>query len=96
MKGPFKMINEEAQEWYVYICISNAGHYYFGISPDPLKRLVKHNSNEGSKMARDQGVFKLVYVSKPFADKSTARKREIQLKGWTRKKKEKHISGDWE
>ena len=90
------MINEEAQEWYVYICNSNAGHCYVGISPDPEKRTAKHNSGEGSKMAKDQGKFTLVYVSKSFPDKSTARKQELQLKSWTREKKEKLISGEWE
>jgi len=47
-------------------------------------------------MASDQGSFRLMYVSKPYSDKSIARKREIQIKGWTRLKKEKLIKGEWE
>jgi predicted GIY-YIG superfamily endonuclease len=82
--------------WYVYICKSAASHYYVGISPDPAERLVKHNSGLGSKMARDQGVFTLLYVSRPFSSKSQARKREIQIKGWSREKKEKLINGEWQ
>lgn len=87
-KGP-------SMKWYVYICESKAHHYYVGISPDPIARLEKHNTGRGSKMTRDQGAFKLLYISQPFVDKSSARKREIQLKGWSREKKEKLITGVW-
>ena len=83
-------------EWHVYVCLSRAGHYYVGISPEPNKRVVLHNSGKGAKMASDQGSFRLMYVSKPYSDKSIARKREIQIKGWTRLKKEKLIKGEWE
>ena len=54
-----------------------------------------HNQGYGSKMAKDQGKFELVYTSDSFASKSEARKREIQLKGWSRLKKEKLISGEY-
>jgi predicted GIY-YIG superfamily endonuclease len=81
--------------WFVYICQSMADHYYIGISPNPLLRTVKHNKGIGAKMARDQGHFKLLYISSPFQSKSEARKREMQLKNWTRAKKEKLIRGEW-
>jgi len=82
--------------WYVYICQSKALYYYVGISPNPQQRLTKHNNGQGSKMAKDQGVFKLLYVSRSFLNKSEARKREVQIKGWSRMKKEKLVSGEWE
>ena len=81
-------------EWYVYIAQAKTGYYYVGISPDPEKRLGKHNSGKGSQMALQQGPFKIVYVSPSYQNKSEARKREIQLKGWTRKK-EKLIAVEW-
>ena len=37
----------------------------------------------------------LVYVSEKFLDRSSARKREAQIKKWTKNKKEKLIRGDW-
>lgn len=83
------------EPWFVYICKSAAKHYYIGISPDPYKRVVKHNKGTGSKMALDQGRFTLLYVSLPFSGKSEARKREIQIKRWGRTKKEKLITGEW-
>jgi len=88
--------DESKTPWFVYICASNAGHYYVGISPNPGDRVKIHNAGYGSKMARDQGKFKLVYVSNAYSGKSSARKREIQLKGWSRRKKEMLIKGKWE
>ena len=81
--------------WYVYICISKAGYYYVGISPNPRKRLEKHNSGHGAKMAIDQGGFDIVYISDSFVNKSLARKREIQIKKWSRDKKKKLIDHHW-
>ncbi|KKU75635.1 MAG: hypothetical protein UY01_C0007G0013 [Candidatus Nomurabacteria bacterium GW2011_GWB1_47_6] len=81
--------------WYVYIAKSRFGFYYTGISPDPKTRILKHNIGKGSQMAKDQGPFKLVYVSDKFPNKSEARKREIQIKSWRRDKKEKLINREW-
>lgn len=81
--------------WFVYIAQSRFRNYYTGISPDPQKRIDKHNIGDGSQFARDQGPVRLVYVSKPFPNKSEARKREIQIKGWAKVKKQKLISGEW-
>ncbi|HLC91438.1 MAG TPA: GIY-YIG nuclease family protein [Candidatus Saccharimonadales bacterium] len=89
------LTESKTKPWFVYICKSKAGHYYVGISPDPKQRLLKHNTGQGSKMASDQGQFRLLYTSKAFTNKSEARKREIQIKGWTIHKKEKLISGQW-
>lgn len=38
-------------------------------------------------MAKQQDPFILIYTSKPFPNKSRARKREIQIKSWSREKK---------
>ena len=50
----------------------------------------------GAKFGVNQGPFVLAYAYAPFPDKSSARICEIQLKGWTREKKEKLIKGEWE
>ncbi len=83
------------ESWFVYICKSNTGRYYTGISNDPQRRLKDHNFRNGAQFARDQGPFTLVYVSSSFETKSAARKREIQIKGWRREKKENLIAGKW-
>lgn len=81
--------------WYVYIAKTRTGYYYTGITTDPESRILKHNKGKGSQMGRQQGPFVLLYKSYPFADKSQARKREAQIKRWSRKKKEKLINSEW-
>jgi predicted GIY-YIG superfamily endonuclease len=81
--------------WYLYICKARTGRLYTGIAKSPEKRLIQHNNKTGSQFARDQGPFELVYISPPFSSKTSARLREIQVKGWARSKKEKLISGEW-
>lgn len=81
--------------WYVYIAQAKTGRFYVGITTDSKKRIIKHNSGKGSRFAVIQGPLNLVYVSPMFGSKSEARKREIQIKIWSRKKKIKLINGDW-
>ena len=81
--------------WHVYIAQAPTGRYYTGITEDPNQRIIDHNAGRGSKFSQDQGKLQLIYVSSPFANKSSARLREMQIKGWTRVKKEKLIQGEW-
>ena len=81
--------------WYVYIAEAKTGRYYTGITTNPDKRIIKHNSGKGSRFAIEQGPFELKYSSESFPNKSAARKREIQIKSWTREKKLKLISDEW-
>ena len=81
--------------WYVYIAQAKTGRYYVGMTINPKRRIADHNRGKGAKLAIDQGAFVLKYISDPFTSKSEARKREIQIKGWTREKKEKLIHGEW-
>lgn len=79
-------------EWYVYIlrCVDNS--YYVGITNHLQKRIDLHNSKKGSIYLLSKLPVKLEY-SELWPNKSEARKREIQIKGWTRIKKEKLING---
>ncbi|MFA7682404.1 MAG: GIY-YIG nuclease family protein [Candidatus Peribacteraceae bacterium] len=81
--------------WFVYIAQARTGRYYTGITTDPRRRISDHNKGKGAKFAKDQGDLTLVYKSSPHESKSEARTREIQIKGWTRAKKEKLIGGEW-
>jgi putative endonuclease len=80
--------------WYLYIAKARTGRFYTGISTDPAKRIARHNRGEGARFAIQQGPFELVYISPPFTDKSTVRKREIQIKDWSQVKKNRLISGE--
>jgi len=81
--------------WYVYIAQAVTGRYYTGITTHPKRRADNHNEGKGAKFAHDQGQLRLVYVSPSFTGKSSARLRELQIKGWTRAKKEKLIRSEW-
>ena len=101
LKGPTKhhtkhsLLPSAAMAWHVYIAQAPTGRYYTGITTDPHRRIQEHNRDEGAKFAYDQGALRLLYVSPPLPDRSSARKREIQIKGWSREKKEKLIKGEW-
>lgn len=79
--------------WYLYIAQARTGNYYVGITTEPKRRIEDHNNGRGCRMAVNQGPFKLVFTSPKLPNQSTARKREIEIKGWARKKKQKLIDG---
>lgn len=83
------------KDWAVYIARTKSDYLYTGISNDVDKRIEKHNTGKGSKFARMHGEFQLVYRSN-FMTKSDALKREIQIKGWSRSKKDKLVADEWE
>lgn len=85
--------SKSPNNWCVYIARARTGKFYTGITNNVQRRISIHNQFKGSKFAKDQGRFTLVYVSEPFENKSFARKREIQIKGWCREKKIKLING---
>ena len=80
--------------WYVYIAKSQTERFYTGFSNSPENRIIEHNLGKGSKFAINRGPLQLVYVSLSCLNKSEARKREIQIKKWSRFKKLKLIKGD--
>ena len=80
--------------WFTYILRCKDGSFYVGITNDVQKRVQMHNTDIGSIYLLNKLPVKLIY-SEEYANKSLARKREIQLKGWSKTKKEKLISGVW-
>ncbi len=78
--------------WHTYILICRDKSYYVGITNDLERRLALHNFGKGSKYLLSKLPVALVY-SEEYPDKSTARTREIQLKKWSRIKKETLIKG---
>lgn len=88
----------EAQGGYmysVYILKNSKNHLYVGCTEDTDIRLKRHNSGDGAEFTKRNKDFKLVYEEKcPTLLK--ARRRESQLKGSSRAKKEALIKGDLE
>ena len=80
---------------YLYILRSaNARRaLYVGVCDDVDSRLVQHNSGEVRSTSRFCP-WECVYVEE-WADFGSARKREVQIKKWTRLKKEALVLGEF-
>ena len=73
--------------WIVYILRCQDGSLYTGITTDLSARLAKHNAGTGAKYTRGRGPVELVW-SKKMKTGTEARKREAEIKGWSKAKKE--------
>jgi len=78
--------------WYLYILECNDGSYYTGITTDIPNRIEVHNNGKGAKYTRTHRPVKLVYYEECKSE-SEVRKREREIKGWRREKKEHLING---
>lgn len=72
--------------WYVYILLCTGNRLYTGITPDLEARFKKHTRGIGSRFTRAFKPLKIVY-SERCPDKSTALKREAEIKKWSHRKK---------
>lgn len=77
--------------WYVYIVRCADSSLYIGITPNIEKRIALHNSGKGAKYTSGRGPVELLY-NETHHDRSTATKREIELKKLSRKEKETLIA----
>ena len=74
-------------KWKVYIVECADGTYYTGITTDIKRRLLEHNySFKSAKYTRSRRPVRLVY-EEDSQDRSTASKREHQIKKMKRKDK---------
>lgn len=81
--------------YFVYILRNPRNKLYIGQTKNLEERVLRHNANQGARFTKDFQDFLLVY-SETCRNLQLAMKREKQLKGWTRAKKEALISGNIE
>jgi len=72
--------------WFVYILRCRDGSLYTGITNDIGKRLEAHNTGKGAKYTRSRAPVELVW-KEAKRNETYARKREAEIKGWTREEK---------
>ena len=91
------MVSEcnESNQWYVYLVKCSDKSLYTGITNNIERRIKEHNFHRGGRYTRSFGPVKLFWREE-HPDKSSALKREMQIKRWTRSKKEALISGNFE
>ncbi len=73
--------------YFVYMIKNSVNKLYVGISENPTERVNYHNSKRGAKFTKHLPDFVNVFLEQ-YDTLADARKREIQIKKWSRKKKE--------
>ena len=81
---------EKSGEWYVYILRCKDDTLYTGITDNLEKRIKMHNLGTGAKYTRGRGPVELRY-SETLPDKSSALRREHEIKKLSRYEKLKLI-----
>ncbi len=77
--------------WFVYLLLCDNKFFYVGITSNAPKRFNEHISGL-NKSTKEFPSIKFVYCEK-YKNKFEAAKREKQLKGWSRTKKQMLIEG---
>ncbi len=72
--------------YHLYILLCSDHSLYTGITKDIENRLKVHISGKGSKYVKSRAPFRLVYQER-LNSKSSALKRELEIKSWSREKK---------
>jgi putative endonuclease len=80
--------------FWVYLLRCSDGSYYTGHTDDLKKRLQEHQTGFVKSYTSIRRPIKLVYQQN-FLSREDAFAAERKIKGWSRKKKEAMIRGDW-
>ena len=81
--------------FYVYILRCADGSFYTGHTDDLESRIAEHEAGTFHGYTKKRLPVELVF-SDEFLSREDALDREMQIKGWSRSKKEALIAGDWE
>jgi len=76
--------------WFIYLLRLRDNSIYTGITKDIERRLEQHRNGSGSKYVRSRLPCQLVYKEQ-VGNKSKALKREAEIKGWSKERKEELI-----
>jgi putative endonuclease len=74
--------------YFCYILKCADGTFYTGWTTDPSRRERQHNAGSGARYTRIRRPVEMVYIEE-MGDKSSALKRELQIKAMTRERKKK-------
>mgnify|MGYP001575312054 CR=1 FL=1 len=78
------------KKYYFYLARCSDNSLYSGSCIDIKKREAKHNQGTGAKYTRSRRPIKIIFFEE-FQTLVEARRREAQIKGWTKIKKENLI-----
>ena len=77
--------------WYVYILRCRGGEYYTGIAKNIKERIKEHNSGK-CRYTKYRGPVELVYQEEIREGYGAARKREREMKDYSRERKERLLA----
>ncbi len=77
---------EPEKSYYVYLLHCGDGSYYCGYTTDLEARIAAHQAGRGARYTRGRGPLELVY-SEVFESRSSALRREAEIKRQRRKEK---------
>ncbi|MDF0644908.1 MAG: GIY-YIG nuclease family protein [Nitrospira sp.] len=80
--------------FWVYIVRCADGSYYTGHTDDLDRRLAEHHAGQVSGFTATRRPVTLLF-SEVFSTREEALASEQRIKGWSRKKKEAMLRGDW-
>ncbi len=86
-------VQAKSDQFFIYILRCADGAYYVGSTNDVAARVESHNAGRGPRFTACRRPVALVY-SEPHATMESARGREVQIKKWSRGKKEALIAGN--
>jgi len=78
--------DEQNKMYFVYILKCADSSLYTGITTNLVRRFQEHKNKIGSHYTTAKKAVKIVYSEKK-RNRSTASKRETEIKSWTRQKK---------
>lgn len=87
------LIMQKDFDWVVYIIKCQDGTLYTGITIDLNRRINEHENGKGAKYTKGRNPLRLVYTESNHS-KSTALKREAQIKSLSRSAKLQLIKTD--
>ncbi len=82
------------KDYFVYILKCSDESYYTGVTNNLERRIAEHNSGIIKGYTSNKLPVKLVFNNR-FSDINDAIRFEKQVKGWSRKKKEALIAGNY-
>jgi putative endonuclease len=85
--------HQSSMSWSVYIILCSDNTFYTGITVDVFRRFDQHAAGRGAKYFRSRQPKQLVYLE-PGHNRSSATKREIDLKNLSREEKSQMISSE--
>jgi predicted GIY-YIG superfamily endonuclease len=83
------------QDFYVYMLKCADNSYYIGHTDNLEQRIAEHKNGGYSAYTTTRLPVIVVFVQ-AFASRDEAFNMERKIKGWSRKKKEALIKGDWD